>query len=74
MLNIKEYKKTLRIYKLYEVPRNSVVSLVDFQENDPWLFDHIDGMYSLCYSIEEKPEIFHIKALAEVYLWEKIYD
>lgn len=48
--------------KLYEVPRRTVVRVPpgDF----PFFFDHIDGMYSLCY--DEHKNVHHLAAWTEV--------
>jgi hypothetical protein len=48
--------------KLYEVPRNTTVLLVETGE--VFLFDHIDGMYSYC--IDSKGNVFHLVAWSEV--------
>lgn len=49
------------LVKLYNVPRNSRIKLGDFVLH----FDHIDGMYSLCYD-EATGNPVHLAAWTEV--------
>jgi hypothetical protein len=49
--------------KLYELPRESRFTLVDDDSHTVFNFDHIDGMYSVCYLGEA---LVHISACAEV--------
>ena len=49
---------------LYEVPRRSIVRLVGDDSGETFLFDHIDGAYSLCK--KEDGSIIHLSANAEV--------
>lgn len=49
--------------KLYEVPRNTYVKVVD-DPNGYYFFDHADGMYSLCTDIDDN--IVHLGASTEV--------
>ena len=46
--------------KLYDVPRNTYILL----DGHRFKFDHIDGMYSLCYDVNNK--ICHLAAWTEV--------
>ena len=48
--------------KLYEIPGSSKIRLVG--ETTVYLFDHIDGMYSICYNNEG--QVVHLVAWAEV--------
>ena len=60
--------------KLYEVPRNTKIRIVDdekappahrdFDKGEVLLFDHIDGMYSFCY--DQAGKVVHLAAWAEV--------
>lgn len=60
--------------KLYNVPRNSKIKIVsdashppahrDFNDDEVLLFKHIDGMYSLCYDLENNP--VHLAGYTEV--------
>jgi hypothetical protein len=63
--------------KLYECPRKSLVRVLDPDPRTPvssravnqghvLKFDHIDGMYSLCY--DNKGNVVHLVAWAEVEL------
>jgi hypothetical protein len=47
--------------KLYDVPRNTRVVLENGTE---LMFDHIDGMYSVCYT--DSGSIVHLTAWTEV--------
>jgi hypothetical protein len=47
--------------KLYDVSRNTRIVLADDTE---LMFDHIDGMYSVCYTDSES--IVHLAAWTEV--------
>lgn len=48
--------------KLYEAPRNVKVRTID--GGNEYMFKHIDGMYSLCYT--DKGEVVHLAAWTEV--------
>ena len=60
--------------KLYDVPNNSKIRIVeeaetppahrDFEEHEVLDFKHVDGMYSLCYDKNHNP--VHLVAWAEV--------
>jgi hypothetical protein len=53
--------------KLYEVPRNSKIKLVDAhpdRKEEVYNFDHIDGMYSYCTDKNNVP--CHFAAWTEV--------
>lgn len=67
-IDIKDWIATKQLMKLFDVPKNSVVST----ESAPamaFFFDHIDGMYSHCRELTG--EVFHIAAWTEVFLWKK---
>jgi len=49
--------------KLYELPRNTYFSIQDDDRQLIYLFDHIDGMYSVCYYGDE---LIHIAAWTDV--------
>lgn len=49
--------------KLYELPRNSWFLLAVNIDAGPFKFDHLDGMYSVCWY---KGQITHIAAAADV--------
>jgi len=73
-MNIDLYYNTGIQAKLYEVPRNTVVSFVPKSEITyiyPWMFWHIDGMYSYCTILveENKGQVFHVSANTLVYIW-----
>lgn len=66
-----KYTRSLFTYKLYEVPRNSIITLATIVNYNLFIdFSHIDGAYSLC-TILGTNEICHIAASAEVYIWSK---
>lgn len=60
--------------KLYDVPRKTYIRVIgdaqappshrDFVEDEILYFDHVDGMYSLCYDSHQNP--VHLAAWAEV--------
>lgn len=60
--------------KLYDVPCNTIVRVLEFSEGPPGAptvekgevvkFKHIDGMYSYC--VNSGGELVHLKAWAEV--------
>lgn len=61
--------------KLYDVPRNSKIKVVDYEQvvppaskaiihNETLLFKNIDGMYSYC--IDKDGDIVHLAAWTEV--------
>jgi hypothetical protein len=52
--------------KLYEVPRNTLIRIKG--TNDVLLFDHIDGMYSVCIYDDQ---VVHLSANTEVDIVEK---
>jgi len=51
--------------KLYQLPRNSYFTIEDDPQQYVYLFDHIDGMYSVCYYDDE---LIHIAAWTDVQL------
>jgi len=46
--------------KLYEVPRMTPIEV----EGEKYLFDHLDGMYSVCYN--HLQQVVHLAAWTEV--------
>lgn len=48
--------------KLYEVPPQSYIKLVP--DGDLFFFDHVDGMYSLCYDKDKNR--LHLSASTEI--------
>ena len=59
--------------KLYNVPRGSKIKVIDgiippggplIKKGEELEFDHIDGMYSVCYNLND--ELVHLAAFAEV--------
>lgn len=65
--------------KLYEVPRNTKIRILnnarvppvhrDFENKEVLDFRHVDGMYSLCYDKDGLP--VHLIATAEVEIIEE---
>jgi len=65
-----------KILKLYELPRCTYFKMAPPNQGKPitpkelewyslvYYFDHIDGMYSVCYT--DKNELFHLGASTEV--------
>lgn len=51
--------------KLYEIPSGSIFRVNDDQDKTKLKFDHIDGMYSVCYTVDTN-ELVHIAAFASV--------
>ena len=61
--------------KLYDVPRETYVKVLEdvhvppgspeIKKGSVIFFDHIDGMYSLCFD-EKKENIIHVAAFTEV--------
>lgn len=50
--------------KLYELPRFTYFYLKDDESKSEFFFDHIDGMYSVCFN--KFQDLVHIAAYAEV--------
>jgi len=50
--------------KLYELPRDSYFSIEDDPQQRVYLFKHVDGMYSVCYDMND--ELIHIAAWTDV--------
>ena len=50
--------------KLYELPRYTYFTLKDDPDKNEFFFDHVDGMYSLCFN--KFQDTIHIAAYAEV--------
>ncbi len=49
--------------KLYELPRNTYFTIEDDPSQEVFLFDHIDGMYSVCYRGDD---MVHLAAWTDV--------
>ena len=86
MLNehdLKDWIRGTEAIELYNVPCNSVVSFAEDakrppddvtpQDSQPFLFRHIDGMYSYCSYLTGKyvGSPFHPAAWTKVYIWSK---
>lgn len=70
-MKTQDYIRSENTCKLYEVPRNSLITLATMDSSDLLIdFSHVDGAYSMC-TIHGTNEICHISASAEVYLWTK---
>jgi hypothetical protein len=54
--------------KLYEVPRETKVKVVENNSNLEVLFKHIDGMYSYC--VDSNNNVIHLAAWTEVEIME----
>lgn len=65
-IDLKDFTRSEQTIPLYEVPRNNVCSLRE-TPTIAFKFDHVDGMYSVCYTVGN--ELFHLSAVADVYLW-----
>jgi hypothetical protein len=50
--------------KLYELKRNTYFHLLDGDGSETFLLDHIDGMYSVCYT--NTNEVVHFSASTPV--------
>ncbi len=50
--------------KLYELPRNSYFVFPDDNTKQVFRLDHIDGMYSMCYDMQDN--LYHIAAFEEI--------
>jgi hypothetical protein len=68
-IKIEEWKCSDEVVRLYEVERNSVVSVVG-DNNWVLLFDHIDGAYSYCLDLLSG-DVVHLAAYTDVNLWNK---
>ena len=68
-MGLENYKRLEESFKLYEVPRNSIITLCTMDSSDLFIrFHHVDGAYSLC-TILETNETCHLSASTEVYVW-----
>ena len=66
-----EYTQCKTPVKLYEVPRETVVTLCSMDSSSvPIYFSHLDGAYSMC-TLLGTNQICHISASADVYQWIK---
>ena len=68
-MNTQDYTRSDSFYKLYEVPRASIVTPV-FDKDLFINFSHIDGMYSFCTLLGTK-DVVHLGASTDVYVWTK---
>ena len=68
-IDIRDWERSERAVKLYDVPRNSVVTpLLDLRQ---WInFSHIDGMYSFC-TLLGTEDVVHLGASTDVYVWKR---
>lgn len=68
-IDIRDWEHSERAVKLYDVPRNSVVTpLFNMRQ---WLdFSHVDGGYSFC-TLLGTEDVVHLGASTEVYVWKK---
>lgn len=73
-IDLQDWKETfptlsldLQVKKLHDVPRNSIVSLVDNPKQLIQFF-HLDGMYSFC-KLFGTDDVVHLTAWADVYVW-----
>lgn len=67
-IDLKDWIKTEQPSKLFEIPRDSLVSSISNPDKPFWFF-HIDGMYSMCKELSG--ETFHIAAWTDVFKWVK---
>lgn len=67
-IDLKDWIKSEEVVKLHDVPRQSLVSCTSAESNPFW-FDHLDGMYSFCKTLQN--EVFHLAAWADVFVWKK---
>ena len=70
-IDIKEWVCVGQPTKLYEVPLNSVCSFVD-EPAIPFLFNNLDGSYSLCSMLDGT--IFHPDAWSDVFVWKMVKE
>ena len=68
-IDIRDFDRGTQPVKLYEVPRNSIISSV-FNPELKINFKHIDGMYSLC-TLFGTDDIMHLGASSDVFVWSK---
>lgn len=69
--DIKDWVSVGQPEKLYNVSRNTFVSLAD-EPTVPFLFQHVDGMYSHCKMLDGT--VFHPAAWSEVFVWVRSKD
>lgn len=55
--------------KLYELKRDTYFTLSEVEDCRIFLFDHLDGMYSVCFN--EDMQVVHISAYADVIIVNK---
>jgi hypothetical protein len=68
-IDLRDWERTDEAVKLYEVPRNSVVSPVS-NPSDLVYFDHLDGAYSYCIDLIQR-DVVHLAAWADVHVWKR---
>lgn len=68
-IDLKDWIRSEEPVRLYNVKRDSVISLAG---DEIFKFDHIDGMYSVCYTLAGN--LFHIAATTPVWVWSKKTD
>lgn len=67
-VDLKDWEHSATPTKLYNVKRDSLVSLVE-KPDVVFNFHHIDGMYSLCHLLDGT--LWHLAAWSDVYTWNK---
>lgn len=70
-IDLKDFTRSEQTVPLYEVPCKSVCSLWE-APTAAFTFDHLDGMYSVCYN--KRSELFHLFASTDVYIWKEICE
>lgn len=65
-IDIKDWVRSTEPVQLYNVERNSIVSLAG---DEIFKFERLDGMYSVCYTLAGN--LFHLGATTPVYVWSK---
>lgn len=68
-IDIKDWVRSTEPVQLYNVERNSIVSLAG---DEIFKFERLDGMYSMCYTLTGN--LFHLGATTPVYVWSKKTD
>lgn len=61
----------MKKYKLYELPEYKDTKL--YIDDKVIIFDHIDGLYSYCYLLEDRDKIIHINACTEFVQYKEGY-
>lgn len=68
-IDLQDWNRSEHPVKLYDVPRNSVVSPT-FNPDTLIAFSHIDGMYSYC-KLFATEDVIHLSAMTDVFVWRK---